>query len=176
MAKTSMVQLSVKFNLWVFDLSIPFIFLTVLFLISPMIEEPNSINLGDHGKVGVPDNFSKISNLKYHASRLTYTLGDVICHQRASRSLFINGNQMPVCSRCFAIFLSFGLSLLLLSFIKLKLPPYVYLATLLPLFVDGTLQLLTTYESTNLVRIVSGCLAGFGSAYLLAESIRSQSD
>lgn len=44
-------------------------------------------------------------------------------------------------------------------------------ALLLPLVVDGTVQLLTDYESTNLRRLVTGFLFGFGLFTLFAYSV-----
>jgi len=43
-----------------------------------------------------------------------YTFGDINCHQMAERSIMINGNQMPVCSRDVAIFTGFLLGSILL--------------------------------------------------------------
>jgi uncharacterized membrane protein len=46
---------------------------------------------------------------------VVYTFGDFNCHQISERSIFINGNQMPVCARDVGIFLGvlMGCALLL---------------------------------------------------------------
>ena len=36
--------------------------------------------------------------------RIIYTFGDFNCHQREERTIMVNGNQMPVCSRDVSIF------------------------------------------------------------------------
>ena len=45
-----------------------------------------------------------------------YVFGSVICHQIADRSFHIDGAQLPVCARCFGIYLGFcGASLVRLA-------------------------------------------------------------
>jgi uncharacterized membrane protein len=38
------------------------------------------------------------------ASALTYALGALICHQRPERSFHLAGAQLPVCARCFGLY------------------------------------------------------------------------
>ena len=47
--------------------------------------------------------------------KLIYTFGDLNCHQIMDRTLIINGNQMPVCTRDVAIFIGVFLGALLLT-------------------------------------------------------------
>ncbi len=42
----------------------------------------------------------------------TYLLGGLICHQRPERSFHPEGAQMPVCARCFGLYLGGGLGVL----------------------------------------------------------------
>ena len=53
---------------------------------------------------------------------VVYSSGDRLCHQRADRSLFLNGNEMPFCSRCTAIWfgLAIGLGFMVLYTIELN--------------------------------------------------------
>jgi uncharacterized membrane protein len=37
-------------------------------------------------------------------SALTYALGSLICHQRPERSFHIDAAQLPVCARCFGLY------------------------------------------------------------------------
>ena len=46
------------------------------------------------------------------ASAGTYLLGGLICHQRPERSFHPEGVQMPVCARCFGLYLGGGLGVL----------------------------------------------------------------
>ena len=89
------------------------------------------------------------------------------CHGRADRSFFFRGRQFPLCARCtgeligilcgipiviFAGYASFSVSLLLM----------------VPLIVDGFVQQLTSYESNNAKRLVTGFLFGMALVFLLS--------
>jgi uncharacterized membrane protein len=88
------------------------------------------------------------------------------CHQMPSRSLFLLGHSMGLCSRCFVLYLSFGLALLVVPRRQESLerfpdvPLWLVIALAVPLGVDGGTQLLGWRESTNLLRVLTG--AAFG--------------
>jgi uncharacterized membrane protein len=102
------------------------------------------------------------------------------CHQIPERSLFIFGHQMTVCSRCFAIYVSFLAGGLLFYFIKNRLKPFhifYFVLLCMPMAIDGTaqlfgvplprfdgMQLIWTTLSTNEIRVVTGAIFGLGSA------------
>ncbi len=104
------------------------------------------------------------------------------CHQLPDRSLFIFGYQMAVCSRCFAIYVSFLAAGLLFYFIRNKLKPFHifwYVLFCVPMAIDGFAQLfgvpiprgigpgfelIWTTLSNNDMRVVTGAIFGFGSA------------
>jgi uncharacterized membrane protein len=104
------------------------------------------------------------------------------CHQLPERSLFIFGYQMAVCSRCFAIYVSFLAGGLLFYFIKDKLKPFhifYYVLICIPMAIDGFaqlfgvpiprgigpgFQLVWTVLSNNELRVLTGAIFGFGSA------------
>jgi uncharacterized membrane protein len=89
-----------------------------------------------------------------------YLIGDVNCHQQAERSYELNGNQLPICAR--DVGLLFGMVLGLALFILTRRPlPWIWLALLLvPMALDGGLQAISSYESNNLIRTMTGALAG----------------
>jgi uncharacterized membrane protein len=107
------------------------------------------------------------------------------CHQIPDRCLFVSGFQMPVCSRCFAIYASFLAGGLLFYFIRTKLKPFhvFYLVLMyVPMAIDGTaqlfgvplprgigpgLQLVWTTLSTNELRVITGAICGFGTALFM---------
>jgi uncharacterized membrane protein len=73
------------------------------------------------------------------------------------------GFKMPVCTRDFGIYLGFLLGMALFLGTKKKMKPFnvwVYGLFLVPLVIDGFAQLLTGYESTNTIRMVTGLIAG----------------
>jgi uncharacterized membrane protein len=92
------------------------------------------------------------------------------CHQMPQRSLFLFGYQFPLCARCTGIAIGHIMAFLLSPFITIK---YSISVLTLPLIIDGTIQYLTTYESTNLKRVVSGLLYGFAFTSLMIHSIKS---
>jgi uncharacterized membrane protein len=97
-----------------------------------------------------------------------YWLGDAECHQLANRSYYLNGNQMPFCSRDVGLFLGLVVGFFTATFVRWKIPPFLVLLGLVPIAIDGGLQQVTSYESTNSLRIVTGLVAGLVLAMLFA--------
>ena len=117
-------------------------------------------------------------------SAFIYAFGDLNCHQKHERSWVVNGNQMPVCTRDVGIFLGLALGGFIysrkglnrwtvrdsmLSIFSDNQLEYVYrndlrtkavlllvAVTIIPIGIDGFAQMLTSYESTNLKRIITG--------------------
>ena len=118
----------------------------------------------------------------------TYGFGDLNCHQKHYRSWEINGNQLAFCVRDVGIFAGaaigaaifgrFGLNRWTLRDTFLSIIPDEWLVEtyeknrrgitslgiaaifILPMGIDGFTQLLTDYESNNILRLVTGL--GFG--------------
>jgi uncharacterized membrane protein len=114
------------------------------------------------GVVGFSDNENVIQNMSFPWN-VVYTIGDRLCHQQAARSLFLNGNEMPFCARCTAIWLgiALGLGFMVLYIIELNERfLFVILFSLIPIGIDGVGQLFGFWESTNLIRFLTGLLAG----------------
>ncbi|MBI4416963.1 MAG: DUF2085 domain-containing protein [Euryarchaeota archaeon] len=150
-----------------------------------------SANIVDNG--GVYDSF-------WLYPRIVYYVGDAQCHQLASRSLFLNGNQMPMDARMESIYVFANFGLLTAMFAtpstsivqgvvnvlpksvqawgRRHLGPVVFAALfvflgILPVAVDGFVQLLTPYESTNVTRILTGVPTGWVSGILVGIMITS---
>ena len=82
------------------------------------------------------------------------------CHRRPERSFFVKGYQMPVCARCEGELIGILAALIAVWFLR---PPYWLMAVMMvPMAADGLIQGLTKYESTNLRRLITGILFGFG--------------
>ena len=86
-----------------------------------------------------------------------HTLG---CHQRPERSFFFHGKQFPVCARCTGVFLGECISLFSFRFIKLGIPLLLLFCGVM--FLDWLIQALAIRKSTNLRRLVTGLLCGYG--------------
>jgi len=141
-------------------------FWLALVVSSPFLVHSNTLK-DLSGVVGVHENESQFKTLG-PLPHAIYWLGDAECHQLASRSYFLNGNQMPFCTRDVGLFLGLVVGFFTATFIRWKIPPLLVLVGLVPIAIDGGLQQVTSYESTNPLRIATGLVAGLVLALLLA--------
>jgi len=114
------------------------------------------------GVVGFSDNEHVIRNMPFPWNTV-YASGDRLCHQQAERSLFFNGNEMPFCARCTAIWLGLAVGLGFMVVYTIDLNERflaVLLVSLVPIGIDGVGQLFGFWVSTNFIRFVTGLLAG----------------
>lgn len=82
------------------------------------------------------------------------------CHGRPDRSFSFRGKPFPICARCTGLGAGFLLAAVLSWFWR---PPFVLAVVLMiPLVIDGVLQLKTSYESRNLRRFLTGLLFAYG--------------
>ena len=114
------------------------------------------------GVVGYSDNSELINGLPFPWNAV-YSAGDTLCHQRAERSLSINGNEMPFCARCTALWFGIAVGLGIMVFFTIELDVRFFIAIIVsfvPLGVDGVGQLFGFWESMNSIRILTGLPAG----------------
>ncbi len=134
-------------------------------VIAPLTLPPNSVTdltpdkTQDRWGVGHVDNADITSEMNPYA-KFFYERGDMDCHTIKERSLFVNGNQMPYCARDVGIFFGLALGLGITIFIRFEIKIWWLILGIVPLGVDGTVQLITTYESNNILRLTTGGLAG----------------
>ena len=135
-------------------------------------------------------------------AKVIYTVGDAQCHQLWYRSLWINGNQLPIDARMTSLYIFGAIGL----FWAMMTPPassasqgiangfpgrirrwaetvgvekfalLVVFAGLLPIGVDGFTQLfqaVTHYESTNAMRILTGVPGGLVAGLLLGMMVKA---
>ena len=91
----------------------------------------------------------------------------MLCHRRPDRSFFWKGQQLPVCARCTGTHVGY-LSLLVFPIAQTHLGWGPAAVMLLPALLDGGLQASTSYESNNILRVITGFLLGVGVMSLLA--------
>ena len=126
-----------------------------LLLFSPyMIDNGSTGDLS--GVVGKYDNRDVIEEMNFLA-KFIYYVGDLNCHQLSHRSYSYNDNQMSFCARDTGIFLGLVLGFMYASRKKIVLTLPLVIAAI---GLDGTIQLLTDYESTNPKRLITGLIAG----------------
>ena len=129
-----------------------------LLLFSPyMIDNGSTGDLS--GIFGKYDNRDVIEEMNFLA-KFIYYVGDLNCHQLSHRSYSYNDNQMSFCARDTGIFLGLVMGFMYASRKKIVLTLPLVIAALLPIGLDGTIQLLTDYESTNPKRLITGLIAG----------------
>jgi len=172
---------------------------TVAIYAAPLTLPPNALLLSPGGGANRLDNMASYGSLNPFAY-LAYVLGDAECHQLPARSLFLQGNQMPVCVRCAALFTFANLGLLTAATIRpastisrglLNVIPrrgrdwllgrpgpvigasLVLLAAVSPAAVDGGTQAFGWRESTNTLRAATGALAGWGGGLLVGVMLTS---
>lgn len=180
-----------------FGMFVVSLFWTASLFLAPLSIAPGSaVNLD--GGANVVDNGPVYDGFWLYP-RLIYYIGDAQCHQIARRTLWINGNQMPIDARMTSmyIFFNFGLLSAVLatpstsigvtivngmpsrvrrwaSRVGVERFPILLLALgLLPVAVDGFTQLLTAYESTNATRILTGVPSGWVGGLLIGAMFMS---
>jgi uncharacterized membrane protein len=146
----------------------PLLFLFLLFFLFSLLQSlsPFFLPSGEYtnfsGIVGISDNDHIIKTIPFPWD-LVYKFGDRLCHQKPERSFFINGNQMSFCSRCTAIWIGITFGLGIMLFFQVSLDNrfiYLILLSLIPIGMDGTGQLLGFWESTNIIRVITGLIIG----------------
>lgn len=153
---------------------------TIAQVVAPILIPQGSITDYPHEAQNIQDSSSVLTNDIVLA---VYRAGDWVCHQYPERSLKINGNQMPICARCFAIYLGMSaisgvavyfrpcgsffaaLSSILPTKLRNRSDSWLILAGIgialaAPMIIDGGLQLYTTYKSTLATRLFTGLLFG----------------
>lgn len=151
-----------KYSKIIIILFLIFFIWVLLQFLAPIFLPENSVE-DLSGLVALSDNENTINNMSFPWNSI-YSAGDRLCHQKAERSFFVNGNQMPFCSRCTAIWLGLALGLLFMIFYTIQLDGkflFIALLCVFPMGLDGVSQLIGLWESTNLIRFITGLLTGF---------------
>ena len=131
---------------------------------------------------------------------VVYYIGDAQCHQMATRTIFLNGNEMPMDARMSSMYFWASLGLLgamfatpstsvaqgIVNALPKRVQPWlrrhlgpsvtagvVIVLGFLPVAVDGFTQLLTTYESTNVRRFLTGIPSGWVTGLLVGVLLTS---
>ena len=151
-----------SFSLFFFVLFFVFFLIFILLqFLAPLFLPSNSVdNLS--GMVGIYDNQETISKIPGPWNSL-YSIGDRLCHQISERSFYLNGNQMPFCARCTGIWLGIAIGLGYATFFKINLDKkflYLIIIGLIPIGIDGVGQTLEFWESTNVIRVLTGLFIG----------------
>ena len=99
-----------------------------------------------------------------------------LCHGIPARCLELWSVPMPICARCTAIYVGLiaGIVLfLVLPRLRARVARRVLAFAAVPMFIDGITQLAMLRESTNLLRIETGLLAGAAFAFWALSEVES---
>ncbi len=137
-------------------------------VLAPFTVPANSID-GLSGKVGQIDNSKTIGNLNPLAG-VVYYIGDMYCDQLSSHSYYLNGNQMAFSARVIGIFAGLFAGMLLAVLLRPRVG-FLVLLGIVPMVVDWSMQLTTSYESLNALRLLTGLIAGASISLFISYSI-----
>ena len=118
---------------------------------------------------------SGIPFLQYPGTAV-YFLADPVCHQLPERSFFIDEMPMPVCVRCFSIYLG-GFFLFTFALVKQPLriwPKWIYFVTAAFLSIEILTEHLNVYQNSFKLRLFSGFILGILLFRIVLETIAKE--
>ena len=107
------------------------------------------------------------NNIKRWVKIMTITRKLWGCHQNPERSFFIHGYQFPLCARCTGVLVGYLTAFLMLP-LECLTPVLLCLIFLVPLILDGSIQLIFNILSNNTRRFITGIFFGIGLFHLIA--------
>jgi len=132
-------------------------------IIAPLTIPEGTVG-GLDGSIGSLDHEDDLEFVPW-PQRAVYLLGDINCHQQADRSFELNDNQMPFCARDLGLLAGAIVGLAAFVLLGRKVEWAWLLVLLVPMAVDGVVQAVTDYESSNALRSITGLLAGIAAGY-----------
>lgn len=92
-----------------------------------------------------------------------------LCNFKEERAIHFGSFVFILCYRCTFLIIGILSSFFFFYFKRIKANPFMFLFSLLfilPCLLDGLIQLLTNYTSTNFLRATTGLFAGVGIGYI----------
>ena len=93
------------------------------------------------------------------------------CHQCQERSFFYKGYQFPVCARCTGALLGEILAYLV-ALLGIVCSPILCFVLIVAMGIDWLVQYIGVVDSTNIRRLVTGLMGGFGLTMLVLKFIK----
>jgi uncharacterized membrane protein len=115
------------------------------------------------------DKNNTISHIKIPTTNLGM-FTQFLCHRIPERTFNIRGHYFPVCSRCTGFYIAaFSYFIFVYLFYVQYTTTLIILAILMliPTFIDGFTQLLSSRESNNILRLFTGLMGGVGLGILI---------
>jgi uncharacterized membrane protein len=112
------------------------------------------------------------------AATIVYQGAGLICHQRPERSFHLTGVQLPVCGRCFGLYVSGALGALAAWFVtgasRSERARVALVLAALPTLITVSLEFIGAIHPTNLVRAASALPLGATAAWIFVTSLRAE--
>lgn len=108
-----------------------------------------------------------------YAATMIYFLTDPVCHQLPARSLYISGLPMPVCARCYFIYLG-GWMVFLIPVFRRKINFWshrIYLIMGLLILTEFVVEKTGLYQNPTEIRMIAGFLLGILIFRLIIEAL-----
>ena len=103
------------------------------------------------------------SIIGYPAGESIYSTLSGVCHQYPTRSFWILSRPFALCARCFSGYIGLAIGFFIISWQwKYHKRLAAGVLFLIPAVADGLIQLLTSYESANITRSITGLIGGIG--------------
>jgi uncharacterized membrane protein len=105
-----------------------------------------------------------------------YKVGSLVCHQRPERSFHMSGMQMPVCARCFGLYVGGAAGLALAWAVRRRWSPTAVRAGLLagavPIALTVASEWLGLLETSNAARWLTGLPLGLVAGCAIVQVLR----
>lgn len=111
------------------------------------------------------------------ASALVYNLASVVCHQRPERSFTLNRHQIPVCARCFALYVAGALAAAAAWFGRRTAPKRsreLLLIAALPTAFTIPIEWLGVSALSNVIRASAAVPLGAAAGWTFVRALRSE--
>jgi uncharacterized membrane protein len=104
-----------------------------------------------------------------------YHAGSIVCHQRPERSFHLAGVQLPVCARCFGLYLSGAIGLIAASRTRRAMSTAMVRVLLaiaaVPIALSVALEWVGLIHTTNVQRMLTGLPLGFAAGVVIVRSL-----
>jgi len=109
-----------------------------------------------------------------------YQAGALVCHQRPDRSFHLAGTQLPVCARCFGLYLSGAVGLTVAARSRRALSARavrgLLAVTAVPIVTTVALEWLALLGTTNVQRLATALPLGFAAGLVIVRSLAGRAD
>ena len=111
---------------------------------------------------------------------MLYQGAGMICHQRPERSFHVDGVQLPVCGRCFGLYVSGAFGAVAAWLVArprtIGRTRLVLLLVAIPTALTVSLEFAGLIHPTNLIRAVSALPLGAAAAWVFVTSLRAEAE